>query len=311
MLVMSNKRIYLDQNIIGDIRDGIIDISAVIGVDWIYSEEHFEEIKRGNEKNRHAFLGILKQIKAVYLEFNRGENYCITGEPIFNEQSFPDELFDSYMEDYIEFDMTLLSVPIVYLFGANNLEELRGLPAKAEADIKNMFLSQGVSDEDMSIKVGEAMKEMVEAIELNLPEVKSLEKGLRKILGTDKGRASQVEGPDKIRKLWDVVEKNFDEISCEQFFGFKIEDAQEYETEKMHNDITACHGMLNMVGYCSDAGISKSSKFANISSDAGHIFYAAFCDIFISADQRLRDKAEAIYEYKEIKTRVMPWVVQD
>ena len=306
---MYNKRIYLDQNIIGDIRDGIIDPNITDGVEWVYSDEHFEEIKRGNERDRHTFLGILKQLKAVYLEFNKDSNFCITGDPIFNDQGSPDELFEYYMEDYVEFDMTLLNIPIVYLFGANNLEELRGLPAKAEAQMKNMFLSQGVSDEDRSIEVGKAMKELVRAIELNLPEVKSLEKGLRKILGTDKGRASQVEGPGKIRKLWSLVEKHFDDISCEQLFGFKIEDAQEHKTETLYNDIIACHGMLNMVGYCSDIGMSKPNKVANILSDAAHIFYAAFCDVFISADQRLRGKAEAIYEYKEIKTQVMPWGV--
>jgi hypothetical protein len=55
-------RIYLDQNILGYVREGSFQ-AAKVGdkVDWIYSDEHFREISRGSDR---SFLSVLQELNA-------------------------------------------------------------------------------------------------------------------------------------------------------------------------------------------------------------------------------------------------------
>lgn len=57
--------------------------------------------------------------------------------------------------------------------------------------------------------------------------------------------------------------------------------------------------LLDMVGYRKDKD--------NVSRlyDASHAFYAQRCDVFVSNDTRMRLKAEAVYHFLEVKTKVL------
>lgn len=64
---------------------------------------------------------------------------------------------------------------------------------------------------------------------------------------------------------------------------------------------TMCLG-LDIFGYKSE---EKNKSFANIDADAEHIFMAAHCDYLVSADKRMRAKAQALYSKFHIQTRVI------
>lgn len=49
----------------------------------------------------------------------------------------------------------------------------------------------------------------------------------------------------------------------------------------------------------------KNKQLMNIDTDACHIFYAGHCDIFVTADRKLRGKAEAIYRRFNYQTRIL------
>jgi len=60
------------------------------------------------------------------------------------------------------------------------------------------------------------------------------------------------------------------------------------------------YNILDLVGYKSD----NNSTTSNIVTDAFHAFYAAHCDIFLSQDKRLRDKAKVLYKESAITTLI-------
>ena len=59
---------------------------------------------------------------------------------------------------------------------------------------------------------------------------------------------------------------------------------------------------LDMLGYKSE---DKKKSFANIDTDAHHIYLAAFCDFLISNDKKMRDKANSIYSRYHCVTKIM------
>lgn len=59
---------------------------------------------------------------------------------------------------------------------------------------------------------------------------------------------------------------------------------------------------LDMFGYRPE---KKSKNLMNIDTDASHLFYAGHCDLFVTADSKLRGKAEALYSRYGYQTRIL------
>lgn len=59
---------------------------------------------------------------------------------------------------------------------------------------------------------------------------------------------------------------------------------------------------LDLFGYKSE---DKNKQFTNIDADAGHVFMAANCDLFVSNDKKLREKARACYAKYNCSTIVI------
>ena len=49
----------------------------------------------------------------------------------------------------------------------------------------------------------------------------------------------------------------------------------------------------------------KDKQLMNVDTDASHIFYAGHCDLFVTADSKLRGKAEAMYRRYNYQTRIL------
>ena len=62
-----------------------------------------------------------------------------------------------------------------------------------------------------------------------------------------------------------------------------------------------CFG-LDLFGFRQE---KRTKKFNNIDTDASHIFYASFCDYFVTDDKKLAAKAKAIYSEYSFQTRVL------
>ena len=60
---------------------------------------------------------------------------------------------------------------------------------------------------------------------------------------------------------------------------------------------------LEMFGFRPE---KKDKHLMNIDTDVSHIFYAGHCDIFVTADSKLRGKAEAMYRKNNYQTTSVP-----
>lgn len=304
-LAVRNRRVYLDQNIIVYIRDGVIDLSAIKGVDWIYSEEHFREIARTDELTSRSLLLVLEQLKAKRLEVNNTERFYSDEAFKFNEYSCPHKLFEEHKYNTVEAEKFADDVTTVMVrqCGGDNYEEVSGLPEKMEGDILDLFSSAEALDEATMSAIQEISKDLKGSVESRLSKTVSLE-SQRKEVGLGKGRAGNIEGVNVIEEIWGLIEKHYEGYSCDQILGLKKHDAPEQEAEFMCVDIVGGYMALNAVGYRPDKNIHKFKGMRAAQSDASHVMHAAFCDGLVSLDRSLRFKAEAIFIYTGIKTKV-------
>ena len=74
---MSTPLVYIDQNIIGIKLQGHINLSKRDDLKWVYSKEHFAEIKRADDPEK--YLDVLNKIGAIMLDLILDENWKITG----------------------------------------------------------------------------------------------------------------------------------------------------------------------------------------------------------------------------------------
>jgi hypothetical protein len=300
-----NRRVYLDQNIIVYIRDGSIDLSTVKGVDWIYSDEHFREIARTDERTSRSLLSVLEQLKAQLLEVNVTERFYSDKAFKFNEYSCPHKLFDLHRDNTVEAEKMADDVTTVMVrqCGGDNYEEVSGLPEKMEGDILDLFSSAEALDEARINAVQETSKDFKDSIESRLSKTVSLE-SQRKEVGLGKGKAGNIEGVNVIEEIWGLIEGYYKGYSCDQILGLKKRGVPEQEAEFVCVDIVGGYMVLNAFGYRPDKNIHKFSGMRAAQSDASHVMHAAFCDGLVSVDRSLRLKAEAIFIYTGIKTKI-------
>jgi len=100
------------------------------------------------------------------------------------------------------------------------------------------------------------------------------------------------------------------------FSDFKDQFLNKAETNSFerYNRFLAAYNSIDFLGYHSDS----KQNFASTVTDANHAFYAAYCDVFISNDKKLRAKAKALYKEYNISTLVfspeefnMQWKISD
>lgn len=294
MSATRNALFYLDQNIVGYLRDGKMGSASVTGVDWVYSDVHFSEIARGNDAT--SFLQVLRELKARQIRIVLDDQYRATDKACVNEHSCPFERYERYLEavSEVQFDDSLFTDFIGRLFGADNFENVRALPAKLRNQVETLLNPIGAEAAiDLRTASLRAASKLEELIESELKEPRSLEQ-LRKPLGADNGRIGNINSHNPILQIWELIRERCPGMSVGQFFGSPTFDG-----------IVGCHTALNFIGYRTDKGIADPKNIPNILSDGRHIAYAAFCEALISADRRVCEKAKAIYRYLNVSTEVM------
>ena len=61
---------------------------------------------------------------------------------------------------------------------------------------------------------------------------------------------------------------------------------------------------LDFLGFKKDK-IKDGHGYMSVAADATHCFYASYCDLFVTDDERTAKKAEAVYKYLKISTKVL------
>jgi hypothetical protein len=300
---MRNFRIYIDQNIVGYVHEGILALDRIEGVDWIYSNEHFNEIARSEST---SLLSAFDKLKAQKIEIQLDENFRITDNATIYPYSSPFEQYRHHIETIKSsgYDALLLTELLGRFCGADNYRELCSLPDRLKLQVEELLIKAGILNEFDQSSIEKVSSDLRGFIEKDLCDTRSLE-SLRKDIGADKGKVGKPKTENPIQDIWEVIGGNARGLTPDQFLGFDPKDKQGYDRWPMYLGIIGCHTMLNFIGYGTDKGISKVKSLPNIMSDATHIALASFCDAVISEDARFCKKASAIYKYKNHPTQVL------
>ncbi len=290
---------YLDQNVLGYVRDGALPISARDDVVWVYSNEHFKEISRGADA---SFLSVLQNLRAREIEVVLDDQWQITDEACLHDYSCPLERYMDFIAtvDRVPFDETLLTALIARLAGADNFSDVLTLTKRVQAQLERLLMFDGHS----TLLTGSAKKTIDSALTQligHLREARSLEE-LRKPLGIDRGVVGNVKSSNPIPEIWDLIKEKCGDLTIGQFFGLETLDGKQ---RPKFLAIAACHTILNFIGYRTDKRIARPEDTSRILSDGVHIAHAGFCDILISEDSRTCSKAAAIYAYAALPISVV------
>lgn len=146
--------------------------------------------------------------------------------------------------------------------------------------------------------------EMLQDLEFITPEMYSTMKNdLRKLLPPE--IFEKIQGADS-NNVFTIIDSyiaqimpdyNLDSIMSSYFLNPDIRRLVDAESR-----IKCMCMALDLYGFRPE---KKNKHLMNIDTDASHIFYAGLCDIFVTADSKLRGKAEAIFQKYNRNTRIM------
>ncbi len=287
--------IYLDQNIIQYDFEKKINLSNDSKFVWVYSDEHFNEI---NRKEDSHFFKVLERLKARKIKI-LNDKFEITNECILLNYDDPKKLYDQYLETVSEYKPYSFLFNPLQTFFYGNVDSME--PSKYVTDIKQSLIEL---TKELPEEYTEQIDSVCEQLESNLisakPQIKPLNK-MRKLWTKSQFSNLDEKNGSIIDQIWNEIDEKVKPITKDQFFGKEIlpfiSPKNADKKQLIFLGIVQCHSALNFLGYWPDEGLPKTSKIFGINSDASHIAHSFFCSGIISADNRLCQKAKAIYEY--------------
>lgn len=295
---MSTHYVYLDQNVVSLQAEGRINFAGIDRVQWIYSKEHFAEIRRSSAPQ--LYLNALDQLGASLLEIDL-HNWKPSGSATVTSGVSARENYARYLDaiNAVPFDTNALSSLLAWSNGGRCSDAARYAPDALEEQINRLISNLPVgliptNIQETSAEFRRTIAEML-AHENNIALT-------RKALGVGKGVAGSVTGSNPIQQIWKMISPNAQGLTCDQLFGFEPIAALKQQQWTPYEGIIRCCAMLDIIGYQSEQKSRDPKKIPNVMSDAVHIAAAAYCAAVISADKRFSQRAKAIYEYKNIST---------
>jgi len=300
---MSIPLVYIDQNIIGLQLLGHINLSKRDDMKWVYSKEHFAEIKRADDPEK--YLNVLNEIGAKMLDLILDENWKITGEARLIEDLTPFKNYQNYIEAIgnVEFDETIFDPFQVWMNGGGDEGPLKELSDNLANQVLQLTSDLPYNTTGMPNKIGAIKPELDSMVDDMISNGNDIKK-TRAALGDKKGTIGAVSEEHQIAQIWEIISPTMEDsgMNCDQFFGFDPIDNQGYELWPVYLGIVGCNAVMDILGFQAEKKCRKISKIHNVRSDAGHIGMGAYCSAILSEDKRLVKRAKAIYEYKNIVT---------
>ena len=306
MIEMSNPLIYIDQNIIGLQLNGTLNLRSRDDLVWVYSKEHFSEIRRSN--NPRLYLDVLNDMDVKLLDLKLDENWEITGEANLISHGTPAQHYEDFIDATgdVEFDDTIFDPFQVWVNGGGDEGPLKQVSSKLAEKILSLTSELPFDTTEMINKANVIKLQFDSMIEEMISNGNDIKK-TREAFGDGKGAIGSIAGGRQFEQIWKIIAPAMgaEPISCDQFFGFDPIDKQGYESWPVYLGIVSCCAVMDILGFQAEKKCRKISKVHNVRSDSGHIAMGAFCSAIISEDRRLVKRAKAIYEYKGLGTTAL------
>ena len=295
-------RIYLDTNLLTKIANfPLLKEKLVAYADYlniVYSSAHIDDLKRSTDEEK-----IQKDLNTIKF---LSEDQCLAkywGEDNLRyDTRDPIEFFDSFEGNNFDISNAFDSISKEYeKLGIDNpLNRLNGLNS-ISSEHKNKIsdhsflkrFNKEATFESLLQDVIEMLQNAQTSDDLIKIAKNNFDKYLpREVIGNVKGNIIDYLN-EELPKT--VYKKTFDELTLD---SLKLRN-KDKDYSKFDWFITR-YNTLDLVGYKSD----KKSIIPNIVTDAFHAYYAAHCDVFLSEDKRLKNKASVVYKEFGIKTLI-------
>ncbi len=296
---MSKPLVYVDQNLLGLLAQRVPGLASEPNVQWVYSKEHFAEIRRSS--NPDQYLTALDKLGAKLIELELID-WKITGSAKLIDGPTALHHYSNYYEALTDVDVNenLLNPFQAWVNDGGDEQLLRDLPGHVAEQILALT-------EDLPVEQRSTLRDAASEVDLTPMIGQMIAWGndinkTREAFGDGKGQIGQITGENQLIQIWALIGPVCGGITPDQFFGFDPIDKQGYETWPTYLGIIGCCAVLDIVGFQAEKKCRKIEKLPNVRSDSGHIAMGAFCSAILSADRRLARRAKAIYEYKRIGT---------
>lgn len=322
--------VYLDHNILDNSLKGRInDLDhriAEVGGHVVYSKENLIEIRRsvGYELK---FLELLQQFGASYLELETTPMGRITGryevrrgDPIRHFQSLVETL-DEFPNSNFGLDSILQKV-----YGGIKDKSFHEISRNSLADLVTMIDEAAalISEADeLSIEQRDALRgyfthmrqeaiatipQMGIAFDEQADEVSAA--SFEKAMGIGPKQLKNIRPPDVIGQIWKMLDQAMpNNPGFNKMFGLEPVVESQLAPESVVEKVNTLYHGLNFFGYFRDKGMKNIRRVTASFSDMTHAGYASVCDLLFSGDEDFVRKAEAVYEFLNIPTRILylPW----
>lgn len=306
------KRIYLDWGVVSylkkdeyaELRD--LFLSNKDRLFFVYSPAHLEDLMKS--KGNPLFDDDIKMLSDLVddhlLDIDKGVvlPYRVTPERFC--QVYVDN--SSYLSQDVDSFLSVIeaaSIPgdnSVDLIKAN-MNEAFHIPSEYRAYevferlLPNLPASPTVKD------VMESVRQFMCDMMMNPGSYKSFRTSIHDTgfkLESNAGNWSDGDAIDKITSFLKSqgIDMSFNDYLMQNFHGKKIS-ANEF--------FTSAYCALDLLGFHSDKLPKETNTVRSVTTDAGHAYFAGYCNWFVTADKRLYHKAKALYSHFGVSTRVM------
>ena len=298
---MSKPLIYIDLNVIWLQMNGKIDIRKFgANSQWVYSKIHFDEIR--NYERSDKFLGVLNEIGAQMIELQMDGQFQIQDSCILHSSGSPFDHFAKYKEaiSEVNFEPAVMHPQIAWCNGNREIEALKNSFSDLTSEFEGMLGKYGLQIEDFA--GGADFKNVLEQNYKNLSSNRVSIEENRSAYGSKYGFSTYSEKENPLKEIWKVVQPLCPDITSDQFFGFSPYSGNEKIPKYLA--IISCCAILDVIGFQAEKKSRKIEKISNVQSDASHIAYSIFCAGLLSGDNRLCQRARAIFRYANLQTTV-------
>ena len=329
-MTTQNGFAYLDHNVLNDMYEGQeVDVFKYLKdekLQVVYSDQNLDEIC-DSPRRKDYFIDCLNRLGAIHINSPLDGNWKPTNQLNISKKKLEERIVElaeaRESTESIGDGMELMSK----FFGGNNdvsmnqivntqLDEVEELLRTAMSESPEMSNAVDVDKllSDLSnVRAQSAvqMKEVDAELEANGSPFEA--KNIKKHLGYEIKEISGVLPPKVIIKLWDMIGSKFGDYSTIEDYqnavmslasgNFGLKGTSELTKIQAVNDL---YLWLNLVGFHRDEKIKRLRKMKGSTADMNHASYAmTCCSHFLCNDERLRYKAEAIYEHLNISTKII------
>jgi hypothetical protein len=316
--------VYFDQNVLLDMAYGHLQplrerLFQQLGCRLIYSTENMEELHRLPVEHHQPTLAFLSEAKAACARMSVDLKTVSVDLEVD-----PAAAFTAHCEAVASFSDLDYSMHgfMLKLFGGGHTESRQDIARKQKDEIWAMLdhgLRQLDSLHDVPAADRAAMRAELEAQKLRVAggamELARQMDEAEALHGTITAQQmyqispDEIEPPNVLLQVWDQVRNIFEPkgISLDQLLGFTPASGLGLEGGNLTlvQKVNAIYGLLNLLGYYRDGGVTKIRGLKRSSSDATHVGYAVCATIFVCRDERLVKKAVAAYEYVGVRTPIV------